>query len=272
MTMKRLHLFEFEDQKWFKGFLRDYVTEILRHANDLVNSHLPLLPLIKEALDHSEEKKIVDLCSGAIGPWDKLYDELNESCGGISLTLTDKYPNKKMCDKYKNDKTEGNIIYLSESIDARDTLKHLKGMRTLFSSAHHFKDEEFRKILMNACDENNAICVFEYTQKKWWTWVGALLSPLFVVCSTPYLRPVTFARIFWTYIVPVVPAIFLWEAFVSYLRSFSLKEFEKFAEELQREGYVWKTGNCPHEYPGLPVELLYMIGYPEKINKDKETK
>ena len=252
--MKRLHLFEFEDQKWFKGFLRDYVTEILRYANDLVNAYMLSLPLIKEALDHSKDKKIVDLCSGAIGPWNQLYEELTESCGDIALTLTDKYPNKEMCEKYHNDKGKGNITYLSESIDARNVPEHLQGMRTLFSGAHHLREEDVRKILKNAVDENNAIGVFEYIQRKGWTIVGALLSPLFVVCATPFLRPVTFARLFWTYIIPVVPVIFLWEAIVSCLRAYSLEELEKFTKDLQKEGYIWKVGICPHEYPGLPVE------------------
>ena len=58
--MRRMHLFEFEDQKWFKGALRDYITEILQHANDLVSSHLPVVSLVKESLDHSKEKNIVD--------------------------------------------------------------------------------------------------------------------------------------------------------------------------------------------------------------------
>ena len=261
--MKRLHLFEFEDQKWFKGFLRDYVTEILRYANDLVNAYMLSLPLIKEALEHSTDKKIVDLCSGAIGPWDKLYKELVESYGAISLTLTDKYPNMGMCEKFNSDKSKGKIAYLSESTDVRNIPKHLQGMRTLFGGLHHFREEDVRKILTNAVNENNAIGIFEYTHRKGWSVVGALLSPLFVVCATPFLRPVTFARLFLTYIIPIIPVVFLWDAIVSCLRSYSLEELEMFTKDLKKEGYVWKVGSCAHEYTGLPVELTYLLGYPE---------
>ena len=261
--MKRLHLFEFEDQKWFSGIFRDYVTEILRHANNLVNSYMLSLPLIKKILDNSADKNIIDLCSGAIGPWDKLYEELVKSYGPISLTLTDKYPNMEMCKKFNTDKSNGEIAYLPESIDARNVPKHLKGMRTLFGGLHHFREEDAKKILTNAFNENSAIGVFEYTQRKGWSVVGALLSPLFVVCATPFLRPVTFARIFLTYIIPIIPAVFLWDAIVSCLRSYSLEELENFTKDLKKEGYVWKVGFSDHEYTGLPVRLTYLLGYPE---------
>jgi len=262
--MKRLHLFEFEDQKWFPGILREYVTEILRYANNLVNSYMLSLPLIKEALEHSKDNKIVDLCSGAIGPWDQLYKELVASYGAVALTLTDKYPSNEMCDRHYNDINKGNVTYLTESIDARNIPKHLQGMRTLFSGLHHFREEDVMKILTNAVNENNAIGIFEYTQRKGWAVVGALLSPLFVVCVTPFLRPVTFARFFLTYIIPIIPVVFLWDAIVSCLRSYSLEELEKFTMDLKKEEYVWKVGICAHEYPGLPVELIYLMGYPEK--------
>ena len=267
--MKRLHLFEFEDQKYLPALFRDYITGIMRYANNLVYMHSIASPLIKEALRHSKDKKIVDLCSGAAGPWDKLYKEIVESLGPVSLTLTDKYPNRELCKMWSegNDMNAGKIKYVGESVDARNIPENLDGMRTLFSGLHHFKVEDVRKILKNAVDKNNAIGIFEYTERGGWAIAKLLLSPLFVWVVTPFLRPVTFARLFWTYIIPIIPVIFLWDAIVSCLRTYSTEELEKFIQDLEKERYVWKVGTCGHAYPSYPIKLTYLLGYPDEIEK-----
>ena len=268
--MKRLHLFEFEDQKWFSDIFRNYLTGIMRYANSLINMQRLTLPLIKEALSHVRDKKIVDLCSGAIGPWDQLYKEVEETFGPVSLTLTDKYPNKEMykvCSK-SNDIDLGKITYIEESIDARNIPKNLQGMRTIFSGLHHFKVEDVKKILKNAVDQNAAIGIFEYTERRWRAILMSLLSPLFVWIVTPFIRPMTFGRFFWTYVIPIIPCIFMWDAVVSCLRAYLTQDLEKLTDELKKEGYIWKVGSCCHTYPGCPVALTYLLGYPEHIEKE----
>ena len=263
--MKRLHLFEFEDQKWFPVIFRDYMTEIIRYANSHANVHTTVLPLLKEALTRNKGKEIVDLCSGAAGLWDKLYKELAEDLGPISLTLTDKYPNSRIHKMWNegSDVGAGRIKYIPESMDARNFPEGLQGMRTLFSGLHHFKADDAKKILKDAADHNTAIGVFECTESRRWAIIRLLLSPLFVWIVTPFLRPVTFARLFWTYIIPIIPTVFLWDAVVSRLRLYSTKELEKLTQDLEKEGYAWKIGSCRHTYPRYPIKVIYLLGYPE---------
>jgi hypothetical protein len=267
--MNRLHLFEFEDQKWFPAMFRDYMTEIMRYANNLVYAHSIVLPLIKEVLTYCKDKKIVDLCSGGVGPWDQLYKELVENIGPISLVLTDKYPNKEMSGN-RCGKNPFKFKYLAESIDARKIPDELQGMRTLFSGLHHFKENDVRLILKNSVDKNTAIGIFEFTERGFWAIAKLLLSPLFVLVVTPFLRPLSLARFFWTYIIPIIPVVFLWDGIVSCVRSYSTEELKRFTNGLKKEGYVWKVGTRGHAYPSYPIEITYLLGYPDTLQSGYE--
>ncbi len=65
--MKRLHLFEFEDQVWFPSLLRNYMTGFLRHATLKLGLDRPLVSLLQRFLDSTHQSKIIDLCSGGGG-------------------------------------------------------------------------------------------------------------------------------------------------------------------------------------------------------------
>lgn len=48
--MGRIHLFEFEDQKWFPGFLRNYGTDFLQFLSNKTKMYKPIIPIVKKGL------------------------------------------------------------------------------------------------------------------------------------------------------------------------------------------------------------------------------
>ncbi|WP_422861060.1 hypothetical protein [Flagellimonas sp. W118] len=62
--MGRLHLFEFEDQKWFPSFLRDYGTDFLQFLSNKVKLYKPVVSVLERGLRASGTNTIVDLGSG----------------------------------------------------------------------------------------------------------------------------------------------------------------------------------------------------------------
>ena len=99
--MKRLHLFEFEDYAWFPPLFRNYITDIMRYSYRLTEMYDCTIPLIETMLEHVKDKKVVDLCSGAGGPWTQLYQKITERFGMITVTLTDRFPTRKAVAKGK---------------------------------------------------------------------------------------------------------------------------------------------------------------------------
>jgi hypothetical protein len=70
----RVRFFEFEDLPWFPDVIRTGGTDYLRYF--LIRSELykPTIPIINQTLNHINETKIIDLCSGGGGYIEKVYN------------------------------------------------------------------------------------------------------------------------------------------------------------------------------------------------------
>ncbi len=68
----------------------------------------------------------------------------------------------------------------------------------------------------------------------------------------------TWQQIFFTYIVPVIPVSVAWDAAVSNVRTYTLKDLEELTAGLDH-GYRWESGAIAGRTPG---KMLYLLGYP----------
>jgi hypothetical protein len=92
--LRRIQLAEIHDQRWFPGPLRDLVTESLQSVLTLGHLYAPIVPLLWRTLEHAKAQYVVDLCSGAGGPWPCLHQlSGNDGRPPLHICLTDKYPN-----------------------------------------------------------------------------------------------------------------------------------------------------------------------------------
>ena len=74
--MDRVHLFEFMDLKWYPNILRMLQTNILQVIMTRTPAFDVLVPYLDRLLQQTNSHRIVDLCSGASGPWLRLYSKL----------------------------------------------------------------------------------------------------------------------------------------------------------------------------------------------------
>jgi len=91
--MKRLHLFEIHDQEWCPRAIRDAETDYLQFVIAKMKGYAPVVPVLAAALQRTRTRHVLDLCSGAGGPWFWLRPILAERGLNVSVCLTDKYPN-----------------------------------------------------------------------------------------------------------------------------------------------------------------------------------
>lgn len=260
--MRRLHLFEFTDQEWYPQVFRRIQTDYLQFVTTRGAGHQNLVPLFKKALGSTGTMEIVDLCSGASGPWLRLSTQLRQAGLPVKITLTDKFPSPEVFKKWATGSTEG-INYLEESVDALHVPPYLHGMRTMFEGFHHFKPDEARLILQEACQKRTAIGIFEASLPMPQAPLIFVLSPLMTILgyffATPFIHPRTWSRFLWTYL-PVVPLATCWDGWVSFLRVYSERELQALVDPLQQEGYHWEVGRVS---TGTPLfAFTYLLGYP----------
>jgi len=261
--MGRVHLFEFHEMAWFPAEWRDLLTDYLSFYAAVFRPYACVAPLLAEALEREETARIVDLCSGAGRPLLSLVPALRRlGVGDLQVTLTDKYPN---LDAFTTAGGDGvNVTYWTTPIDAAGVPVSLGGFRTLFTSFHHFRPAAARAILTNAVENGEGVGIFEYTERNWLIWgLPTILIPLFVWLCTPFMRPFRWRRLFWTYLVPIVPAVALWDGFVSNLRTYSVRELEDLVEQVADDRYEWRIGK--RRSLGLS-HVTYAIGTRRKFS------
>ncbi len=260
--MSRVHLIEIHDQDWCPRVLRDAATDYLQFITNLANPYAPVVDQLRVAVEQSGAKRIVDLCSGAGGPWLKLQPLLAaDGASSPPVLLTDRFPNLAAMQRMRVD-SGGLVDFDPRPIDAAQTPPELDGFRTLFASFHHFRPEDARKILADAVRRRQGIGVFEMTHRSALAIILMGLSPVLVLLFTPFVRPFRWSRLLWTYFIPVLPLLVLFDGIVSSLRTYSPAELNNLTEELGEVGYVWQIGE---ENSGRgPVPVTYLIGYPDE--------
>ena len=257
--MRRLQLIELHEQPWFPSSLRDEATDALQFGLNLLKAYAPVVPLLQSVLDSTRSRSIVDLCSGAGGPWLDLSRKLHGDSRSLSIRLTDKYPNLRAFQNARAT-SENRIDFYPEPVDAMNVPPELKGLRTMFTSFHHFRPEEARAILQNAVDASQIIGIFEITRRApsaigfMFPWVLILF-----VCA-PLICPFRWSRLLWTYAIPIIPLVLLFDGVVSCLRTYRPQELREIIEKLTATDYQWEMG----EHSGAPgkMPITYLIGYP----------
>ncbi len=254
--MGRIHLFEFEDLKWFPSFLRNYMTDFLQFVSNKFDVYKPIVSIIEEGLEKSKSDTIIDLASGGGGGILKLNESLLKRKPNLKIILTDYYPN---IEAFKHTKASANNIeYITTSIDALNVPKSLEGLRTQFLSLHHFKPMQAQQILQNVINNESAIAIFEAQERNLKSIIFMLLSPINVLLLTPFIKPFKFGRLLFTYLFPILPILVCWDGLVSVLRTYSIKEMNKLINGLSNgDSYEWKLGKVKSG----PSKITYLLGY-----------
>lgn len=254
------HFFEFEDLHWFPDIIRESMTDYLRYLITKVNIYHPVIPLIIEGLNQTNSNQIIDLCSGGGGAIEQIQNDIRRKSGlEMKIILTDKYPNYSAFE-YLSGKTKGSISFSEISIDAADVPEKLKGFRTIFSGFHHFSKDYATLVIKNAVDNRAGIGIFDGGDKNILAVFAILIfHPIGFFLFTPFFRPFRFSRLFFTYIIPVIPFCTIWDGIVSISRLYKPQELLAIAHEAGNGNYIWKAGKLRSD---LGLNVTYLIGYP----------
>lgn len=265
--MRRRHLFEWEDQPWLPDVFRDFITDHLCYyhsfrmrqpVNQAMADHLK--PLLAQA----NGDPIVDLCAGAGGPLLEVRRILsNDLDRPVNVVLTDLYPNE-VAFRRRIAEGEGAVQARYDSVSAFDVPAELSGPRTLFTSLHHFRPDDAKRLLGDAVHKRQPIAIFEPLERKPRMLVYLTLYSLAnSIALTPFVGRMTLPRFLMTYVIPLAPAIAWWDGMVSIFRSYTPDELSEMAHSIGADDYTWQSG-C-FEFPGpfrIPMPTTYLIGCP----------
>jgi len=252
--MRRLTIPEIEDQPFTPAWLRDLLTDFLREMAIRLELYAPVKPLIERLLRSGDTRAVVDLCSGAGGPWRALM----EADWDVQVTLTDLHPHTG---RDRLDAAGSGLHFEPEPVDALAVPRRLSGVRTLFSGLHHLSDEQARALFERAMADQCPLGAFEFVERRFGRLlVDTVMAPLLVLLLTPSIRPRRVRRYLLTYLVPLVPLVVLWDGLASDLRARTIEELEELLEPLRSPDYHWEVGTVVSAR--TRTRITYVIGEP----------
>jgi len=134
------------------------------------------------------------------------------------------------------------------------------GFRTLFTAFHHFTPEQARGILADAMEQGQGIGIFEYTDRNFLVWAPPSSGPLPALDHHAAPAAVSFRGLLWTYLLPVIPLVAVWDGLVSCLRTYSPDELKVLTASWTSPITGGKSGGSAPSR--VPHHLL--LGWPER--------
>lgn len=250
--MKRIQLFEFEDFGWFPSWLRVCMTNLIVILQKMIGVPEVLADLIAQILKKKNISKIVDLGSGSGGAMPEVLDVLHksEASDNVTLTLTDLYPSSEMLKKF-NSNGPDKITYQAASVDAMNIATAPEGLKTMVNCFHHMPPPRAKAILESAQRTNQPLLIYEMGENNiplliWWLLLplSLLILIIMVLFMTPFVKPLTWRQIVFTYLIPIIPICYAWDGQASLPRMYTLKDLDVLLEGLGSENYTWEKGHA----------------------------
>lgn len=253
--MKRIHLFEFEDQGWFPNWLRNCMTRLIIVVHKMFGTEETIVESIKDLRKEDNFDVISDLCSGSGGPMPGVVERLNrDSDHPISLTLTDLYPNLE----YENKREF--IEYSEEPLDALNGIKNLPGLKTMICSFHHMTPKVAKAILTRATESRQPLYIFELSDNsapKWLWWTAIPINIIMCLILTFKVRPLPFHQVVFTFLIPIIPIFYAWDGAVSNIRTYTPEDIQHLLKDQSTKNYSWEIKKV-----GNRIKNLIVIGRP----------
>jgi len=206
---------ELEDYYWFPPVLRNFQTEFIGFVVDKFNVYDVFIQHLKTI--KLSRLPLTDLCSGSGEP---AISILRKSNCFSRLKLTDKFPSALNI-------TDNNISYEVQSTDVLDLEFKPGTYYTMFNAFHHFTDEEKLKITQNIQESGASAFIVEILEPTFFCLLKVFFTTtLGSLVLTPFIRPFSLKRLFFTYILPINIITITFDGMVSVLKSRSVNQYQ----------------------------------------------
>ncbi len=256
--MRRVHALEWADLPAFPGVLGRYMSQFLAFVGALSDApYRRFAERLAAALKATRQTRVLELSAGHAGPPRRLIPLLEERDVSVEWTHTDLVPPEAAMREIIVSQT-GAAAYVAESVDATQVPPTCGGFRVIVNAFHHLRPAQARATLADVVARGEGIAVLEVNGRSAAHLAGMLPVPLISLVTSPFVKPFSLLRILLC-IVPVLPALILWDGVASCLRVYDPHELRELTDGLT-DNYIWDAGTDRIE--GMPGFTTYLIGHP----------
>ncbi len=230
------------------------MTDFLSFLANKTQMYRPIVPTLERGIRASKTSQIVDLGSGGGGGLMWIASELNRESERVRIVMTDWYPHVQAFQR--SSAQAPGLDFVEQPVDARAVPRELKGLRTLFLSFHHFREDDACGILQDAIHAGQPVAIFEAQDRSLVSLLAMAFSPITLLLCTPWIRPWNGWRLLFTYLIPILPMLVMWDGVVSSLRTYSESELRDLVDRCEgSSSYDWDIRKVKSG-PGFVLQLL----------------
>ncbi len=240
---------ELEDHGWFPNLFRRHQAE---YIGSIVNWFKLYRPLVANFQKMVVENKIIiiqDLCSGSGIPAIDMHRQLK---GKHQTILSDKFPVRSFTNINE-------ISYLPEEVDVLLLEPQPSVCYTMYNGFHHFTVTEQQLLIKKMAMMRNPFLIAEILTPGIFTMVKIIFAAtLLQLFATPFIKPFSFMRLLFTYIIPVNLFTVLYDGIISVTRSKTVKQYTGLLESLSTTEFKISI----HQYSNWKGKVVCIKGMP----------
>ena len=248
-----MKLVELEDTSWFPKILRDQQLGYIGWLVKALNLYRPIPELLTKQLQRYQQIKLLDLCSGSGEPMISIYKIMNLN---IQMTLSDKYPphNFQM----------SALKYRPGSTDVLEMNFNRETFYTMFNAFHHFTSTEQIAIVNRMKNSNSPFLFVELLEPTLVVAFKTLIAnTIGQLLLAPFVKPFSWVRIFFTYIIPINLVTTSYDGTISVLKSKNANHYQTLLSSCANSGYIIQIEKCKAP---LQNSLVIIQGYPMNLS------
>jgi hypothetical protein len=217
-------------QPWCPAGLVALIHEFLVWFVGVVGAARPFVPLVDEAMARAGSRRLVDLRTGAGSGAEVLRPLLPDDVAVVPTA-------------------------------AGGASDPGEGARILVNGLHRLDADEAMALVARAFAERRVLLVVEGNDDSRWQAVGMLVfAPLSAVLTAPFVRPFRVARLVFTWLVPILPALIAYDGIAALYRLYNPGDLDRIFARAGGDGYRWRTGKVAN---GRGGNVIYGLAWPD---------
>jgi len=255
---RRLQLFEFCDQQWLQGWLREAFFDCLSFTHNYLQ---PYYHVVKPFAAWAHQNKASVIQDFGSGSGEQIAFVIKTGTkNNIQLPkfiLSDLFPQLAAWRTMRSAMGSEVVDYVEPSLSALNPAGVTSRYWCIFTAFHHFPPQDAGNFLREFTHHADSLCIMELSRRVWPDIIAEFFLGLPVYFFTPFFASrFKWQKLLFTTFIPVVSLMVWFDGFISILRSYTKEEIIEMLPEDCRDDFEVEYHEVPWRFIPAKATML----------------
>ena len=245
---KRRHIFEFGDQPWVSGWLREIYNDALNMGQKAGGHYRQMAPHFVRWAERAGAETVLDLASGGAAPLVAMLEGARQKNLRMPrIICSDLYPDQLRLKCLRDHYGADQLDYISTPVSALETNPGLPPLRSICTALHHFPAPMAARIIEAAVLDGHGLFILEPFERNMRHLLMILIAGPWIYMITPFVSErFSLLKLVLCTLFPVIPLMIFWDGMISVLRMHTPAEIKQMIPSTHREDIEIESGYCTY--------------------------